>query len=107
MKLRQSRNRHIAGEGKMASHGFVCRIARLSLIMLPHDGVGGVDRETEEGQRALEGDDGRDADQQERHADGRDVGQQLLHEDAPVGRALDLGRDDVVLGGDSSWWRCE
>ena len=42
MKLRQSRKRHIASEGKMASHGFCWRIERLSLIMLPHEGVGGL-----------------------------------------------------------------
>src|ERR1700722_15590809 len=42
MKLSDSKNKHIAAEGKIASQGFTWRLARLSLIMLPQEGVGGL-----------------------------------------------------------------
>ncbi len=101
MKLRQSRKRHSASDGKITSHGFCASTVRASLIMLPHDGVGGLTERPRNASAPSRVTTVAMPMRRNEMRDRRDVGQELLHQDSPVGRALHLRRDDVVLGGDA------
>ena len=69
--------------------------------MLPHDGVGSGDRQTEEGQRALEDDDAGHVDEGEGEGDRGHVGQDLAEDDPPGGGPQWSGRDHEVAVGES------
>ena len=94
----------MAAAGKMTNQGLVCPLAprQQGRTLVEHVAPARrrrCHREPEEGQRALQDDDGGDGDEPEGHDGRHDVGQDLAGEDPGVAGAERLGGQHEVPGG--------